>query len=600
MRALAENVSAGGVEQGGSTITQQLVKNSLLTPEQDLNRKVQEAILAIELEKVLTKDEILERYLNQVYFGGGAYGVQAAAELYWGIDAADLDFGQSALLASLIQNPVGYDPVDDPETAREQRSIALGSVGRVRPHHPRGGRLLRHRPPAGGPPGGPARAQRLLHRGREAAAALDGGARRDPGRALQRRLQGGLRIATTFVPTAQFFALAARDANLPDTGGQFTSAMASVDTSNGAVRALVGGPGFDNYKYDLATQGQRQPGSSFKIFSLVEALEQGYVPSDIIDGSSPCRFPNPGGVPDPYVAENFGGSRGGKGTITQLTTSSSNCGFLRLASIIGRDKVVARAKAMGITSQIDDVLAMPLGTEEVSPLDMASAASVLANGGVRNEPYFISRIEDSDGEVLFQHEAEPERVVSEQSACLATQILEANVQGGTGTAAGLSGMPAAGKTGTAENFEDAWFVGYTPYLATAVWMGNPAEKIAMTSVGGISVTGGSYPAQIWQDFNQPAHTLSPFKPFPSCSADRGGQDFTRFFTGGDDPEDDPDDDGDPAQALCPPGAIPADLDQDGTIESCVTFEEPPAPDVPAPDVPAPTVQPPPPVPSSVP
>ena len=596
LRALAENVSAGGVEQGGSTITQQLVKNSLLTPEQDLNRKVQEAILAIELEKVLTKNEILERYLNQVYFGGGAYGVQAAAELYWGIDAADLDFGQSALLASLIQNPIGYDPVDDPETAREQRSIALdllvesGHITREEADFydiaplPEARREVLPEPN-----------DYFIEVVKQQLLSME-----ELGETQAERynavFKGGLRIATTFVPTAQFFALAARDANLPDTGGQFTSAMASVDSSNGAVRALVGGPGFDNYKYDLATQGQRQPGSSFKIFSLVEALEQGYVPSDIIDGSSPCRFPNPGGVPDPYVAENFGGSRGGKGTITQLTTSSSNCGFLRLASIIGRDKVVARAKAMGITSQIDDVLAMPLGTEEVSPLDMASAASVLANGGVRNEPYFISRIEDSDGEVLFQHEAEPERVVSEQSACLATQILEANVQGGTGTAAGLSGMPAAGKTGTAENFEDAWFVGYTPYLATAVWMGNPAEKIAMTSVGGISVTGGSYPAQIWQDFNQPAHTLSPFKPFPSCSADRGGQDFTRFFTGGDDPDDDPDDDpGDPAQALCPPGAIPSDLDQDGTIESCVTFEEPPAP-----DVPDPTVQSPPPVPSSVP
>jgi penicillin-binding protein 1A len=599
LRALAENVSAGGVEQGGSTITQQLVKNSLLTPEQDLNRKVQEAILAIELEKVLTKNEILERYLNQIYFGGGAYGVQAAAELYWGVDAADLDWGQSALLASLIQNPVGYDPVDDPDTAREQRGIALDLLVDV-------GHLTREEAVYYDIAPLPEARQEVLPEPndyfievvKQQLLSME-----ELGETQAERynavFKGGLKVSTTFVPTAQFFALAARDENLPDTGGQFTSAMASVESGTGAVRALVGGPGFDNYKYDLATQGERQPGSSFKIFTLVEALEQGYVPDDIIDGSSPCRFPNPGGVPDPYVAENFGGSRGGKGTIRQLTTSSSNCGFLRLAGIIGRDKVVERAKAMGITSQIDDVPAMPIGTEEVSPLDMATAASVLANGGVRNDPYFIERIEDSDGEVLYQHQPDPRRVVSERSACLATQILEANVQGGTGTAAGLSGMAAAGKTGTSENFEDAWFVGYTPYLASAVWMGNPAEKIPMTGVGGISVTGGSYPARIWRDFNQPAHTLSPYEAFPSCSAPRRGQDFTRFFT--DEPDDEPDDEiTDPSQAVCPPGAVPADLDQDGTIESCLVFEDQPAAPVTAPPAPAPSVPPAPPVPGSVP
>ena len=509
------------------------------------------------------------------------------------------------MLASLIQNPVGYDPVDDPETAREQRRIALdllvdaGHITQeeadfydVAPLPEARQEVL------------PAPNDYFIEVVKQQLLSME-----ELGETQAERynavFKGGLRVSTTFVPTAQFFALAARDANLPDTGGQFTSAMASIDTSSGAVRALVGGPGFDNYKYDLATQGERQPGSSFKIFSLVEALEQGYVPDDVIDGSSPCRFPNPGGVPDPYEAENFGGSRGGKGTIRQLTTSSSNCGFLRLAGIVGRDKVVERAKAMGITSPIDDVPAMPLGTEEVSPLDMATAAAVLANGGVRNDAYFIERIEDSDGEVIYQHQADPQRVVSERSACLATRVLEANVQGGTGTAAALSGMPAAGKTGTAENFEDAWFVGFTPYLATAVWMGNPAEKVPMTSVGGISVTGGSYPARIWGDFNQPAHTLSPYKPFPSCTAARSGQDFTKFF--GDVDEDREDDeegaapatDQAPTQAVCPPGALPADLDQDGSIESCITFEPeaptattpPPAPAPTEPPVP-PTTSPP--------
>jgi membrane peptidoglycan carboxypeptidase len=587
LRALAENVSAGGIEQGGSTITQQLVKNSLLTPEQDLNRKVQEAILAIELEKQLSKDEILERYLNQVYFGGGAYGVQAAAELYWGIDAAELDWGQSALLASLIQNPVGYDPVEDPDTARDQRAIALdllveaGHVARDEADFFALAPLPEARQSVL-----PVPDDYFIEVVKQQLLSMD-----ELGETQTERFnavfKGGLRVSTTFVPTAQYYALVARNQNLPDSGGQFTSAMASVDAATGAVRALVGGPGFDNYKYDLATQGRRQPGSSFKIFTLTEALEQGFSPDDIVDGSGPCKFPNPGGVPDPYVANNFGGSSGGNGTIRQLTTSSSNCGFLRLAGIVGRDKIVERAKAMGITSQIDNVLAMPLGTEEVSPLDMASAAAVLANGGVRNDPYFIDRIEDSDGEVIYQHEGNPRRVVSERSACLVTQVLEANVQGGTGTAAGLSGMPAAGKTGTAENFEDAWFVGYTPYLSTAVWMGNSESKVPMTSVGGISVTGGSFPARIWRDFNQPAHTLSAFKAFPSCTAERSGRDLTKFFTGGDDEETD-----DSLNTpVCPDGYLPADLDGDGAIESCVLTDTPP-PATPPP--PPPTTAPPPP------
>ncbi|MEL7210039.1 MAG: transglycosylase domain-containing protein, partial [Actinomycetota bacterium] len=298
LRALAENVSAGGIEQGGSTITQQLVKNSLLTPEQDLNRKVQEAILAIELEKELSKDEILERYLNQVYFGGGAYGVQAAAELYWGVDAQDLDWGQSALLASLIQNPVGYDPVEDPETARDQRAIALDLLVDA-------GHLTREEADYYALAPLPEARQQVLPEPndyfievvKQQLLSME-----ELGETQAERynavFKGGLRVATTFVPTAQFFALAARDTNLPDTGGQFTSAMASIDASTGAVRALVGGPGFDNYKYDLATQGERQPGSSFKIFSLVEALEQGFVPDDVFDGTGPCRFPNPGGNPD--------------------------------------------------------------------------------------------------------------------------------------------------------------------------------------------------------------------------------------------------------------------------------------------------------------
>ena len=404
--------------------------------------------------------------------------------------------------------------------------------------------------------------------------------------------KGGLRVQTTFNPAAQYLALNAVDQQLPDTGGQFTAALASVDPETGAVRAMVGGPGFDEYKYNLVTQGERQPGSSFKIFVLVTALKNGFTPGDIVNGQGPCEFDNPGGAPDPYVAGNFGGSRGSKASITSLTTSSSNCGFLRLGQLVGLDNVVETARQMGVTAELDPrVLSLPLGAEEVSPLDMATAAATLANGGVRHRPFFIESVTDVEGNVIYERQSRGRRVMSEQVACLATQVLEANVTGGTGTAARLSGMPSAGKTGTAQNFEDAWFVGYTPHLATSVWMGNAARKIPMLGVGGRNVTGGSFPAAIWGAFNEPAHQVSPFEPFPTCQPTRPPNDLTRFFDP--EPEVQIPDFSDlinsapipgpqaPAptvvQISCPDGFTGQDTNGDGQIDSCIQNQPPPPP-----------------------
>ena len=591
IRALFENVSAGGIEQGGSTITQQLVKNSLLTPERDLNRKTQEAILAVELEEELSKDEILERYLNEVYFGGGAYGVQAAAELYWGLDVADLGYSHAALLASLIQNPVGYDPTRDAETALERRQVALDRlVEEDLITQAQADEFAAEPLPVARQEVLPPANDYFVEEVKQQLLSME-----ELGESQAERynavFNGGLRIYTTFNPAAQFLALAARDRNLPDTGGRFTAAMASVEPSTGAVRALVGGPGFENYRYNLATQGLRQPGSSFKIFVLVAALEQGLVPDDIIDGGSPCSFPNPGGAPDPYVANNYSDGSGGTGTIASQTTRSSNCAFLRLGQLVGLDNVVETARAMGITSDLNpDVLSMPIGSEEVSPLEMAGAAAVIANHGVRMEPYFIDRIEDRNGEVIWEHEAAGEQAISEQSACLATQVLQANVEGGTGTEAQLPGRPAAGKTGTAQNWGDAWFVGFTPQLATSVWMGNPAARVPMTGVGGRNVTGGSFPAMIWGDYMAAAHTVAPVEQFPGCFPTRPGRDIRsilRELTG--EPEPPPAAPEEPAQPAlsCPDGMLLADLNQDGVVESCVQQSQP----APVPQQPPPQQQP---------
>ncbi|HET9542543.1 MAG TPA: transglycosylase domain-containing protein [Acidimicrobiales bacterium] len=583
-RALFENVSAGGIAQGGSTITQQLVKLSLLSPRQDLNRKAREAILAIELEKTMSKQEILERYLNQVYFGGGAYGVQAAAEIYWGQNVEDLDWGQAALLASLIQNPVGYDPVREPDVARQRRRVALDRIVEL-------GYITQEEADYYDVAGLPqARIdvlpepndyfveevkQQLLDMEELGAT---------PTERYNALFKGGLRIETTFSPEAQFLALSARNNVLPDTGGQFTAAMVAVTPQTGAVRAMVGGPGFDRYRYNLATQGARQPGSSFKIFVLTAALEGGLVLDDTLNGSGPCSFPNPGGYPDPYVANNFAGESGGTNTITGNVQASSNCGFLRLGQFVGLQNVVDVARRMGITTELDARnLSLPIGSEEVHPIDMAGAAAVLANGGIRHRPYFIDRVTDRRGNVIYEHQSPGRQVVSQQSACLATEALEANVQAGTGTAAQLSNMAVAGKTGTAQSFGDAWFVGYTPFLATAVWMGNAEARVPMTNVGGRTVTGGSYPAEIWHAFNEPAHNGLAYTDFPTCEPTRPGRDLARYFDP--EPEEPTTTTVDPATptVTCPAGYLPGDLDGDGVVDSCVAVDTPttaPAPSTP--------------------
>ncbi len=588
MRALFENVSSGGITQGGSTITQQLIKLSLLSPRQDLNRKAREAILAIELEKTMSKQEILERYLNQVYFGGGAYGVQAAAEIYWGQNVEDLDWGQAALLASLIQNPVAYDPVLEPEVALERRRVALdrlvelGFITQEEADYYDIAPLPEARIDVLPEPNDyfvEEVKQQLLDMEELGAT---------PTERYNALFKGGLRIETTFSPEAQFLALSARNNVLPDTGGQFTAALVAVTPQTGAVRAMVGGPGFDRYRYNLATQGARQPGSSFKIFVLAAALEAGLVPDDILNGTGPCTFPNPGGYPDPYVANNYADGGGSNGTITSNTTASSNCAFLRLGQFVGLDRVVETARAMGVSTELDARnLSLPIGSEEVHPIDMAGAAAVLANGGIRHRPYFIESVTDREGNVIYQHDAPGREVVSEQTACLATQVLEANVQGGTGTAAALPNMAAAGKTGTAQNWGDAWFVGYTPFLATAVWMGNAEARVPMTSVGGISVTGGSYPAEIWRAFNEPAHNGLTYTGFPTCEPTRAGRSLANFFEP--EPEvvttDSPTPTPVPPAVTCPAGYLPGDLNGDGIAESCVAVAPPTTVAPPAPSTP---------------
>jgi penicillin-binding protein 1A len=534
LRAFKANVDSGGISQGGSTITQQLVKLNLLDPDQTLDRKVQEVVLANRLEKELTKEEILDRYVNTVYFGNHAYGIQAAAETYFGVGAQQLDIGQAALLAGIIRNPIQYNPVRFPERAADRRDVALDRMVDV-------GALTEdeatwwHATPT------PTQLHQVLPKANdyfpsevEQQLLADERLGKTPEERHKAVYQGGLKVYTTYDPVAQAQAIAARDANLPLTNGMFdqeidpatgqprkgSAAVVSVEPATGAVRTMVGGPGFDNWKYNLVTQNQRQIGSSFKTFVLATLMEQGRSPADIVNGTGPCRFADrysEGGV---YEVENFEGSPGGVADITQQTLRSSNCAYVRLGLIAGSQAVADTAHRLGIQSEIPVVKSMPLGTAGLTPLEVASAYATLANDGIYSPPYMIERVEDRHGNVLFGHVPAPVQAVSPQTARLVTSVLEQNVQSGTGTAARVRNQPAAGKTGTHTNSYDAWFVGYTPALATAVWVGGLGSQFPIR-LGGRGITGGSYPARIWGAFmnawqeGRPPVGFLPPAPVPS-------------------------------------------------------------------------------------
>jgi penicillin-binding protein 1A len=525
LRALIRNVDEGETVQGGSTITQQVVKEELVGNEQSLDRKAREAVLARRLEELMTKDEILERYLNTVYLGNGAYGVQAGAETYFDKGVSELNIGESAFLAGLIANPTRFDPVRNPEAALERRNLALQrlvSVGLITADvasymgtAPLPSKINQFNPEA---------EDYFVEEVKQAL--FDDprlGATREERQ--NRVFRGGLRIHTTLDPKAQLLATSSRNEVLAEVAPDgtptalvplapdrvsgaprnATGAVVSVEPGTGAVRAMVGGAGFESDKFNVTTQGLRSGGSTFKIFVLMALLENGYLPTDSVNGGGPCTFRDiPGMFPDPYRVENFGNSGGGGGTITSQTLRSSNCAYVRLGQIVGIENVIEQARKMGITTPLEDAVSMPLGTKEVHPIDMAAAVASIAAEGMYNAPYYIDRVEGPDGRVILAHEPDPRRAASVQSARLATQVLEKNVISGTGTRARIPGQHAAGKTGTAQNASDGWFVGSTPYLATAVWIGSTTDNESV-EIRGTGITGGSYPAEIWGRYMRAWH-----------------------------------------------------------------------------------------------
>jgi membrane peptidoglycan carboxypeptidase len=360
--------------------------------------------------------------------------------------------------------------------------------------------------------------------------------------------RGGLRVETTFDPRLQHAAQEAVNKQIPNTNGRFVGALASIEPSTGAVRAMVSNLNFNEAKYNLVTGrggSGRQPGSSFKAIVLLAALEEGISPNDTINGGEPCKVTGIKGLlPDPYEPGNYEGTKGGTGPLHKATANSLNCAYIRLGLSLDDDpiksltKVKEMANRLGLDKVNEPVVSMSLGAKEATPLQMASAYGTIANDGVRHTPYFVQRVLDREGKVIYERESEGEQVVDANIARAATWTLRKVVESGTGTRARLSGREVAGKTGTSQEWRDAWFVGYTPQLATAVWMGNPNKQDEMRSVGGIRVTGGSYPARTWAAFMSEALKGQPALKFTNPDLDAFGKPTTikppKTVTGGKD------------------------------------------------------------------
>ncbi len=520
IRAVQRNAAAGRITEGGSTITQQYVKNVLLDPSQNLDRKLKEAVLAFQLERKYTKETILERYLNRIYFGNGAYGVQAASTLYFAKPAATLALPEAALLAGLIAAPERYDPFDHPEAATARRDIVLERM-----------RELRVVPDA---EVAAARAAPLGVVARPAAERYPAGhfverVKRfvldDPrfgATADERRrtlFEGGLRIHTALDLGIQAKAEEAVTTVLAAGGAEAPAgAMVVLDPGNGYVRALVGGRDFfggsPEAKFDLATQGMRQSGSSFKPFVLAAALDRGIPLEKVLDAPGSLTVPMPDGQPA-WVVENYEGSGGPPTNLTEATVASVNTVYAQLITEVGPQAAVDMAKALGVRSDLKPYPSAVLGTNEVTVLDMASAYGTFAADGMHADPVLVTEVTRADGSVLYRRPSTRQRVVSPDVARKVTSVLGQVISRGTGVRAQI-GRPEAGKTGTAQQWRDAWFVGYTPDLVGAVWVGFPDRLRPMTPPATpMKVTGGSWPAEIWNRAMSAALAQVPPREFPA-------------------------------------------------------------------------------------
>jgi penicillin-binding protein 1A len=511
-RAVWADVTHRGVVEGGSTITQQFVKNSCVSSRRTISRKLKEAALAWQLEQHWSKERILTAYLNTIYFGNGAYGVQRAAQTYFGTTAKKLTLAEAALLAGLPADPTAYDPVANRAAARIRRHEVLTAL--LDQHD-----IL---------PGDFRRADRapLPDPRQVSLPALQGPAPYFANYVKQQLVSrygtrrvfgGGLNVRTTIDLHLQKLARRAIESVLTEHDGP-SAALVAIRPQTGEIVAMYGGDNYRESQFNLAVQGERQAGSAFKPFVLATALTQGISPTTTFASKPVSIF-----IGDRYwTVRDYENDYVGSANLTTATIISDNAVFAQLTKLVGPARVAAMAHRLGIVRHLNPYFAIGLGADPVSPLEMARAFSTFANGGARvdgsafgNRPRAIVLVRNARGALVDDNRPVRRRVLGPNDDALLTSILEGVVRQGTGTHAALPDREAAGKTGTTENYGDAWFVGYTPQLATAVWVGYPKElRPMLTEYHGRPVAGGTFPAEIWRTFTRSALAKTPPQPFP--------------------------------------------------------------------------------------
>jgi penicillin-binding protein 1A len=499
IRAAFSDVFGHG-HQGGSTITQQYVKNAFVGNQPSLLRKAREAIIALKLAHTHSKDDILGLYLNTIYFGRGAYGVEAASLTYFGHSASKLTLAESALLTGIIRAPELYDPAKDLKAATDRRAIVLDLMARqgfISQSQAAAAKKVkvsaRVRVIGGIAPHFLEQVQEILEQ-------------KIPPRELYR---GGVRVQVTLDGDMQ---RAADDAvhQVYDRKTDPDAALVAIDPHTGAVRAMVGSRDYATRQLNLAVQAFRQPGSAFKPATLTAYLANG---GSILDKyrAPPTITVNVPGFP-PYTLSNY--DRAGHGTLTveQATWGSVNTVYAQMMAKAEPLRVVEAAHRLGITSKLNAVPSLALGTSEVSPLELTDMYATFAARGVHHTPYFIESVTDAKGKVLFSQKPDSQPAIDANMADTVNKVLQGVIQHGTGTSAQI-GRPAAGKTGTTESHRDAWFAGYTPELTAVVWNGYADSFRAMNNVRGIAVVGASFPAKMWRLFMERALANLPATPF---------------------------------------------------------------------------------------
>jgi penicillin-binding protein 1A len=511
LRALKTDVASGDLAQGGSTIEQQLVRNLYLSPQQTVGRKLTEACLAVQLDRRWGKKRILTAYLNDIYFGQQAYGVEAAAGAFFGVHAKKLSLEQAALLAGLPQAPSAYDPLIRPGAARARRAEVLQAMLKAGDISPARYRRALRSPLGLHPKQVPgASGQTYLTDFITSQLVKEYGA--------ERIRRGGLRVYTTLDGKMQREATHAILATL-DRKDDPAGSVISIDPATGQIRAMAIAQTGERIAYDIAADGQRQAGSTFKMFVLTQALQRQINPWTTKYLSAPFTGP------DNWHVQTFQHTYSGRIPITQATLLSDNTVFARLTLDLGPKPIADLAQRMGIQSDLKPVPTVGLGANSVSPLDLASSYATLADGGVAHQPTIVTKVVFPGGDTARASSPRGKRVVDAKVAAVVTRILAANVQSGTGTAAALAGRPVAGKTGTTDSFADAWFVGWVPQLTTVVWVGHPTSEQPMRSVHGIAgVTGGTLPAEIWHAYMTAALRGQPVEQF----ADPGSPQYTQW------------------------------------------------------------------------